>query len=140
LGFLAGEIEMSEPTGLQEKMLALAAQRDYFEQAKAYAYAYLDGIFERNVYPDETALKNLQFFNEALPENPGLPSEMLRMLYEYGSPATVATTGGRYFGLVVGGVFPHLRREPRRHAVHAGANCGGVEKSTAVRGMLVRGQ
>jgi glutamate/tyrosine decarboxylase-like PLP-dependent enzyme len=31
---------------------------------------------------------------------------MLRMLHEYGSPATVATTGGRYFGLVVGGVFP----------------------------------
>jgi glutamate/tyrosine decarboxylase-like PLP-dependent enzyme len=97
---------MSNPTGLQEKMLALAAQRDYFEQAKEYAYAYLDGIFERNVYPDETALLNLKSFDEALPENPGSPSEMLRMLHEYGSPATVATTGGRYFGLVVGGVFP----------------------------------
>jgi glutamate/tyrosine decarboxylase-like PLP-dependent enzyme len=31
---------------------------------------------------------------------------MLRMLHEYGSPATVATTGSRYFGMVVGGVFP----------------------------------
>ena len=97
---------MPEPTSLQQKMLALAAQRDYFEQAKAYAYAYLDGIFDRNVYPDPVALKNLQFFDEALPQNPGDPAEMLRMLHEYGSPATVATTGGRYFGLVVGGVFP----------------------------------
>ena len=97
---------MSEPTGLQEKMLALAAQRDYFEQAKTYAYAYLDGVFERNVYPDADALKNLQLFDEALPENPGDPAEMLRMLHEYGSPATVTTTGGRYFGMVVGGVFP----------------------------------
>ena len=97
---------MSEPTGLQEKMLALAAQRDYFEQAKTYAYAYLDGVFERNVYPDADALKNLQLFDEALPENPGDPAEMLRMLHKYGSPATVTTTGGRYFGMVVGGVFP----------------------------------
>ena len=97
---------MSEPTGLQEKMLALAAQRDYFEQAKAYAYAYLDGVFDRNVYPDPAALNNLKSFDEALPENPGDPSEILRMLHEYGSPATVTTTGGRYFGLVVGGVFP----------------------------------
>ena len=97
---------MPQPTGLQEKMLALAAQRAYFEQAKDYAYAYLDGVFDRNVYPDPAALHNLQFFDETLPENPGDPSEMLRMLHEYGSPATVVTTGGRYFGMVVGGVFP----------------------------------
>jgi glutamate/tyrosine decarboxylase-like PLP-dependent enzyme len=31
---------------------------------------------------------------------------MLHLLHEYGSPATVTTTGGRYFGLVVGSVFP----------------------------------
>jgi len=97
---------MPDSSPLQESMLSLAGQRDLFEQAKSYAYAYMDGISGRSVFPGAEALKNLQIFDEALPEKPCDPGEMLRLLHEYGSPATVATTGPRYFGLVVGGVFP----------------------------------
>ena len=93
-------------TTLQKKMLSLAAGRDYFEQAKWYAYQYMDAALDRNVYPDETALKNLSVFDEALPQTPCDPADMLRLLHQFGSPATVVTTGGRYFGMVVGGVFP----------------------------------
>jgi hypothetical protein len=31
---------------------------------------------------------------------------MLRQLHELGSPATTVSTGGRYFGMVTGGVLP----------------------------------
>ena len=91
---------------LQKRMFALAERRDLFEQAKSYAYEYLDGVLERNVFPTPAALAQLASFNEPLPQAPGDPAEMLRMLHEYGSPATVTHTGGRYFGLVVGSVFP----------------------------------
>jgi glutamate/tyrosine decarboxylase-like PLP-dependent enzyme len=41
-----------------------------------------------------------------LPENPCAPSEVLALLDDIGSPATVTTTGGRYFGFVIGGTLP----------------------------------
>ena len=66
----------------------------------------MDGVFARNVFPTEDALAKLTAFDEPLPHMPGDPAGMLHMLHEYGSPATVTHTGGRYFGLVVGGVFP----------------------------------
>ena len=97
---------MTRRTHLQQKMAPLMKQQDLFEQAKDYAYEYLDGIFDRNVYPTAEALAALNHFDEALPGAPGDPAEMLRMLHQFGSPATVASTGGRYFGLVVGSVFP----------------------------------
>ena len=91
---------------LQKKMFSLSQRREYFEQAKSYAYEYMDGVFKRNVYPTQAALAGLTSFDEPLPQAPGDPADMLRMLHEYGSPATVTHTGGRYFGLVVGSVFP----------------------------------
>lgn len=97
---------MSEPTNLQKSMFALAREREMFEQAKEYAYAYMDGVFDRNVFPTPAALDGLRAFDEPLPQAPADPAQMLRMLHEYGSPATVAHTGGRYFGMVIGSVFP----------------------------------
>jgi glutamate/tyrosine decarboxylase-like PLP-dependent enzyme len=41
-----------------------------------------------------------------LPQGPCDPAEVLALLDEIGSPATVATTGGRYFGFVIGGTVP----------------------------------
>ena len=97
---------MNTSNSIQERMYPLARKRDLFEQAKSYAYEYMDGIFDREVFPSEAALANLKAFDEPLPDAPCDPANMLRLLHEVGSPATVATTGGRYFGLVVGGVFP----------------------------------
>jgi glutamate/tyrosine decarboxylase-like PLP-dependent enzyme len=87
-------------------MYAQAGNRELFEQAKANAFAYFDSIVDRPPFPSETALARLSAFDEPLPPDSGDPAEMLRLLHEYGSPATVTTTGGRYFGLVVGSTFP----------------------------------
>ena len=86
-------------------MYKLAKDQAIFEQAKGYAYEYLDDVFERNVYPDAKALDNLKHFEEPMPAEAGDPENILKLLHKYGSPATVTTTGGRYFGLVVGSSF-----------------------------------
>lgn len=80
--------------------------RNLFEQAKSYAYEYMDNVNERAVFPTEDAINRLDVFDETLPEKPSDPSEILRFLHEYGSPATVAQTGGRYFGFVNGSANP----------------------------------
>ena len=91
---------------LQEEMFLQTTSKDLFEQAKSYAYAYMDGIYDRVVFPTECAIESLTVFDEPLPGNPCNAVEILRLLHEYGSPATVAQTGGRYFGFVNGSVYP----------------------------------
>jgi glutamate/tyrosine decarboxylase-like PLP-dependent enzyme len=91
---------------LQEEMLSQIHSKDLFEQAKSYAYAYMDSVSERSVIPSDEAVKGLEVFDEALPKAPGNPEEILRLLHEHGSPATIAQTGGRYFGFVNGGSVP----------------------------------
>jgi len=76
------------------------------DQVRRYACTYVENIDERAVFPEEDAIEGLAFFDEPLPENPGEPSAVLEMLHERGSPATVAQTGGRYFGFVTGGALP----------------------------------
>jgi glutamate/tyrosine decarboxylase-like PLP-dependent enzyme len=44
--------------------------------------------------------------NGPLPEEPTDPEAVLAQLDEIGSPATVASAGGRYFGFVIGGSLP----------------------------------
>lgn len=70
------------------------------------AVDYIGHIRERNVAPSAQALADLTRFDMPLPETPGNPVDTLQLLNEYGSPATTATTGGRFFGLVVGGTLP----------------------------------
>jgi glutamate/tyrosine decarboxylase-like PLP-dependent enzyme len=41
-----------------------------------------------------------------LPEEPSDPAEVLALLDQFGSPATLASAGPRYFGFVVGGALP----------------------------------
>ncbi|MCL2198090.1 MAG: pyridoxal-dependent decarboxylase [Defluviitaleaceae bacterium] len=77
-----------------------------YEEAKKYAIDYVKNIDSRNVYPTDKAIDNLTIFFEDMPESGAETFEILRMLNDYGSPATVAQTGGRYFGLVNGGAIP----------------------------------
>ena len=86
--------------------MANKKRRDLFEQVKSYAYDYMDNVYERVVFPTEDAINHLDIFDETLPEKPSDSSEILRLLHEYGSPATVAQTGGRYFGFVNGSANP----------------------------------
>jgi glutamate/tyrosine decarboxylase-like PLP-dependent enzyme len=78
-------------------LLADAAQR---------ARRYLEHLGDRRVFPDAGALAALAAFDEPLPERPCHPAETLALLDTAGSPATVATAGGRYFGFVIGGSLP----------------------------------
>jgi glutamate/tyrosine decarboxylase-like PLP-dependent enzyme len=48
----------------------------------------------------------LQALADALQEEPCNPSSVLALLDKYGSPATVASAGGRYFGFVTGSTLP----------------------------------
>ena len=76
------------------------------EQAKQYACEYLSGVSDRRVFPAESALQGLSAFEEPMPEHPQAPSEILSQLQTYGSPATCAQGGGKYFGFVNGGITP----------------------------------
>jgi glutamate/tyrosine decarboxylase-like PLP-dependent enzyme len=97
---------MTGKENLREKMRSQTAAKDLFEQARSYAYDYLDELYDREVFPTEEAVKRLDVFDEPLPEKPCNSEETLRLLHEYGSPATVAQAGGRYFGFVCGSAVP----------------------------------
>lgn len=79
---------------------------DIFHSAYNRARAYQDNILERRVFPSQEALDNLSRFDESLPDTPQSAEETLQLLDEFGSPATVACTGGRYYGFVTGGALP----------------------------------
>ncbi len=70
------------------------------------AARYTTGIGSRKVAPGPEDLARLQALGGPLPESPSDPAKVLALLDEIGSPATVATTGGRYFGFVTGGSLP----------------------------------
>jgi len=67
---------------------------------------YLEEIANRRVAPLPADVARLEALAGPLPAGPSDPSEVLALLDDFGSPATVATTGGRYFGFVIGGSLP----------------------------------
>jgi glutamate/tyrosine decarboxylase-like PLP-dependent enzyme len=75
-------------------------------RAAEMATRYAGAAHERRASPTESALATLQKFHEPFPQTSCDPHEVLEMLDELGSPATVTTTGGRYFGFVIGGTLP----------------------------------
>ena len=75
-------------------------------QAGEYAFEYMDNLNEKRVFPDKEQLKGLSNFDEPLPEDGTEADKVIDMLHQYGSPATTAQTGGRYYGFVNGGILP----------------------------------
>ena len=78
-----------------------------YRQAFDCAMDYLDGQRKRPVFPTSKSLLALNKLDEphCRWDRPQ-PPDVLRLLHEIGSPATVAQGGGRYFGFVNGGVIP----------------------------------
>src|SRR5437588_12427571 len=72
----------------------------------ARAARYLEDIRDRAVAPSEQAVSSLGELDCALPEESTDPAAVLEILDRVGSPATVATAGGRFFGFVIGGALP----------------------------------
>ena len=94
------------PNPMQDQMYEELRNGQLFEQAQAYAANYRNQVLDRNVFPSEEALAALKAFEETLPTEPTNGESVLKMLHEYGSPATVAQLGGRYFGFVNGSAVP----------------------------------
>ncbi|MDH3878503.1 MAG: pyridoxal-dependent decarboxylase, partial [Desulfobacterales bacterium] len=67
---------------------------------------YFGRLQEDNVIPSSAAIESLSKLDESLPEGPTDIESVIHLLDEIGSPATVLTTGGRYFGFVTGGSLP----------------------------------
>lgn len=91
---------------LQNAMFEEFSRKAIFEQAQQYGFEYLDAVRERNVFPTEAAIGNLEHFIEPVPAESSNASEVIAMLHKYGAPATLPMSGGRYFGFVNGGVVP----------------------------------
>lgn len=70
------------------------------------AIAYLDGLTDRAVAPTDAAVAALSELDEDLPVVGADPAATLDLLDRIGSPATMASAGGRYFGFVNGATLP----------------------------------
>ena len=79
---------------------------ELLQDAAARASRYLEQVTNRPVAPKPEQISALEALGGPLPDDPCEPKQVLAMLDQFGSPATVATTGGRYFGFVVGGSLP----------------------------------
>jgi len=79
---------------------------DLLSFAADKARIYVRSVAERRVGPSEAAVLALAGLHEPFPLSPCDPMAVIKRLDEIGSPATVTTTGGRYFGFVNGGMVP----------------------------------
>ena len=91
---------------LRDKMQREQQAKSLYDQAQRYAFEYSDEALVRNVFPSGQALSDLRHFDEGLPQHSGDAKAILDQLHQYGSPASIAQTGGRYFGFVNGGILP----------------------------------
>jgi glutamate/tyrosine decarboxylase-like PLP-dependent enzyme len=88
------------------RVKAQSQSNDILNLAAEKARRYVRDISERRVGPAETAMAVLPELHEPFPSSPTDPNEVIARLDQIGSATTVATTGGRYFGFVNGGIVP----------------------------------
>ena len=79
---------------------------DLLDDAAKRANRYLESLDTRSVAPGKEALAALAGFDQAFPEHTSTAEAVLAELDEIGSPATMASAGGRFFGFVIGGALP----------------------------------
>lgn len=80
--------------------------RDLLTNTAERAIRYLETLDDRGVEPTAEAVAELVRFDEPLPAGESAPEEVVALLDEVGSPATVAMAGRRYYGFVIGGSLP----------------------------------
>ena len=79
---------------------------ELLDDAARRAQRYLDELDGRPVFPTDAMRARLGELGGALPQDPTPPREVLKLLDDAASPATVASAGRRYFGFVTGGALP----------------------------------
>jgi glutamate/tyrosine decarboxylase-like PLP-dependent enzyme len=79
---------------------------DLLHMTTERALNYLDSLDTRGVAPTPEALARLAELGGPLPVAPTDPADVLALLDQIGSPATMASASGRYYGFVVGGTLP----------------------------------
>jgi len=80
--------------------------KELLSNAAKRAIRYLESLDERRVYPSPEARERLAGLAFDFPDGPTSLERVLATLDEIGSPATVASAGGRYYGFVTGGSLP----------------------------------
>jgi glutamate/tyrosine decarboxylase-like PLP-dependent enzyme len=80
--------------------------RELLENTAQRAISYLEGLDARSVAPAPEAVANLATLNEALSEDATSPEQVVKLLDEVCSGATMAMAGPRFFGFVIGGSLP----------------------------------
>jgi glutamate/tyrosine decarboxylase-like PLP-dependent enzyme len=79
---------------------------NFLDDAAKRASRYLETLSTRSVAPEREAIAALAKFDQAFPDHPSSAESVLAELDEIGSPATMASAGGRFFGFVTGGALP----------------------------------
>lgn len=114
-------------------MIHLSHEIQLLEDADRRARAYTAGIGKRPVFPPDDALAGLASFDEQLPDRGRDAEETLELLDGYGTPATVETNGGRYFGFVTGASLPVAAAAERLVLAWDNAGLGFITSPTAAK-------
>ncbi len=95
-----------ETNKYQNENLHPEKRRKLLEEAAESSIKYLDSLDSRRVSPDQNDLLKLEEFNPEFQDDPIDAESVIKSLSEVGSRTTVANSGGRYFGFVIGGSHP----------------------------------
>src|SRR5260370_23343421 len=99
-------VERKSRMATETEALRQSSSSDVLNVAADKAQRYVREIVERRVGPSEAAVAALTELHEPFPTFSSRPSDVIARLDQIGSAATVATTGGRYFGFMNGGIGP----------------------------------
>src|SRR5690606_6847474 len=90
----------------QETLRSAVMNHDLLRKTADAASRYLAGLDARPVAPKPEDVARVAELGGPLPDAPTDPADVIDLLDRYGSPATVASAGPRYFGFVIGGSLP----------------------------------
>ena len=80
--------------------------KDLLKEAAQRAIKYREEVIDRSVKPSAEAIERLKELDIPFPDNPVNSNNVIKMLDDIGSPATIGISGGRFFGFVIGGSLP----------------------------------
>ncbi|HEY6230320.1 MAG TPA: pyridoxal-dependent decarboxylase [Pyrinomonadaceae bacterium] len=83
-----------------------AETRQLLEHTAQRAISYLEQLDDRSVAPSVAAVAKLALLDQPLNDRESPAAEVIRLLDEICTPATMAMAGSRFFGFVIGGALP----------------------------------